>query len=143
MNDVADLTTLHAQTRSNIDQHGQSVVAVFGGQPFAYTIGNAEKGLPELLLVGRYSPEFACTVLNGIGAAMRARGWPLEEHSFGGKFPVKLRPAGPDARTEYTIQAGQFLDTEDYGVLQVLIPDPAGHYPGEPECETGYAVPLI
>lgn len=49
--------------RRNIDSYGQQLVVIFPDGPndsgFAYTIGNAERGLPELLLIGSFQPTLA------------------------------------------------------------------------------------
>jgi hypothetical protein len=53
------LTTGTAIIQSNIDRMGQHIFAIFpdaDNAGFAYTIGNARLGLPELLITGNFAP---------------------------------------------------------------------------------------
>ena len=132
--------------QENIDRAGQHVFAIFPSKEspaFAYTIGNANIGLPELLLIGNFAPRTSAPILNELGRKMRAAGNPLEgDVSLGGRFPVRIREASPSAKARYTIQAGHYLGHEHYDVLQLLICDLEGRYPGEPGCDPDYDVPL-
>ena len=63
-----------------------------------------------------------------------------------GAMPLYIMDANRDSRTRtlFTIQAGQYLDTEDYHVLQVVLPDPQGRWPWEPGCARPYVdMPLL
>jgi hypothetical protein len=137
------------EVQEHIDKNGQSIIAVMGdhdGPGFAYTIGNAIIGLPELLIIGNYDPRALMSILNRMGDMQRAAGKPLEgDIDLGGKFPARTRPVTDSlvARGDYTIQAGQYLDREDYAVSQVLLCDKDGHYPGEPDCDPLFNVPLV
>src|SRR5262249_23556995 len=136
---------LQADIRDDIRRCGRSVLCVGepGSPPFAYTIGNWDKGLPELLLIGTThgSP------LNELSQEMIKRDCAFEQGELvhlGGKFPVKIITANESARTDYTIQAGQYHGTEDYPVQQVLIPDRSGRFPDEPECQRPYCeIPVL
>src|SRR4051812_41013405 len=65
-----------ARIHNTIEKHGQHVVTVDHDDPsvrpdempFSYTIGNHERGLPELMIMG--SPELAA-VLDLLGQMMR------------------------------------------------------------------------
>lgn len=139
---------LHEMVQLNIDSHGQHLVGVFdpedGQLPFVYTIGNALKGLPELLIVGRFDARVVASILNHVADDMRAAGERLPEVvDIGGKFPIHARTAGPAAKTDWTIQAGVYLGHQDYEVQQLLLCYPEGVYPGEEGIDPGYEVPLI
>lgn len=140
---------LRAAISAGIDSHGQHLIGVFPthddpGIPFVYTIGNASIGLPELIIVGPFPAPTVGAILNLIGVKMREEGKPFSEDvDIGGKFPLKVHNASGAAKSEWTIQAGQFLGHEDYAVQQLLLCDPEGRYPGEPGIQPGYAVPLI
>ncbi|MCS4088447.1 DUF4262 domain-containing protein [Rhizobium sp. BK176] len=125
--------------RNNILMAGQHIQAVFGdkGERFFYTIGNAELGLPELLLIGNFPDQFAAQALNEIGQYMRGRGKPPAEGllDIGWTMPFKVRNAGGNVRTEFTAQAGEYLGHERYAVVQVMICDRDGRYPGDPGCQ--------
>lgn len=132
--------------QANIDRAGQHLVAVFPGDEepgFAYTVGNAGHGLPELLILGNFAPSTMGGILNDLGRRMRSAGQPLDgEISLGGSFPVRIQPAGRGAVRRYTLMAGRYLGHDRYSVLQVLFCDPFGIFPGEPGCDPRYDVPF-
>jgi len=133
--------------QDHIDRFGQHLVAVFGddaGPGFIYTIGNANRALPELLAIGNFPPHAIGPILNDLCDRMRESGAPLEgDIDIGGTYPIRARLAGAAARTDYTIQAGQYLGHDEYAVVQVLFPDPSGRYPGEEGCDPRYDVALL
>ena len=139
------LTTSTAVIQSNIDRAGQHIFAIFPDADtagFAYTIGNARLGLPELLISGNFAPHLMASVLNEVGRRMRqADQVPEKDIDIGGAFPIRPRLAGAAARSAFTIQVGRFLGHEEYAVVQLLLPDPMGLYPGEARCAPRYDVP--
>jgi hypothetical protein len=63
---------------------------------------------------------------------------------LGGRLPVKIINATAQAQAEYTFGVGRYYDTNAYQVRQILIPDPDGHYPGDPRCAKPFAdVPVL
>lgn len=143
---MSDASDFYGDIARNIARSGQHLFLIFadGDTPaFAYSIGNALHGLPELLLIGNFSPRVAGSILNELGQQMRQARRPLEgDIDVGGQFSVRLRRASVEARHRFTFQAGRYLRHDEYDVLQVLLCDPAGVYPGEPGCEPAYNVPL-
>src|SRR3546814_13701117 len=85
----------YAAIDHNIMRTGQHLLAVFadGDDPaFIYTIGNALQGLPELLLVGNFDRAVTGTILNVLGARMRAERQPPEgDLEFGAAFPARVQ----------------------------------------------------
>lgn len=136
---------LHAMIDLNIRDYGQQVLSVQGDPMFHYTVGNSQQGLPELLLLGDINPAAACWVLNHLGQTMRSQGAPLSgDVSLGGEHPVRLVKVSNDrVRNDYTIQAGQYLGREDYEVLQVLLCDKEGRFPGDTGIDRNYDVPVL
>jgi hypothetical protein len=136
-------------TAAHIERAGRTIIAVFPteedpGVPFAYTIGNHLKGLPELLVIGTAHAGF----LNDLSRLMIASNAPFEDSQtltmIGGRVPVKLIRASAAARAEYTIQAGEHFGHQNYSVMQVLMPDKQGRFPGEDGCDEPYAsVPVL
>lgn len=131
--------------QQNIDAFGQHLFQVFGdadSSAFAYTIGNAGQGLPELLLIGNFPTNISAALLNELGAKMREDGRPLSVGlvDIGWSVPVKTRIAGPAARARFTIQASQYFGHDTYGVLQVMVCDETGKFPGEEGCDPRYDV---
>lgn len=140
------MTDLMREVRKNIEIRAQHVFAVFpdgaGSPGFAYTIGNAIRGLPELLIIGNFAPTLAAMILNELGDKMREDGRPFPEGlvDIGWTYPFKVRRASPSARSRFTIQAGEYWRTEDYDVLQVMICDREGRYPGDEGCHPDFDV---
>ena len=135
-------------TAAHIERAGRTIIAVFPteedpGVPFAYTIGNHLKGLPELLVIGTAQGVF----LNTLSHLMIAAGHGFEDGEtvrMLGSKEVKLIHASAAAREEYTIQAGEHFGHDEYEVMQVLIPDKQGRFPGDEDCEEPYAsVPVL
>jgi hypothetical protein len=136
----------YAAIDENIHHSGQHLQAVFPGVDspgFIYTIGNALQGLPESLLIGNFVPHTTGPILNLLSARMRAARAPLEgDVDFGARFLARVRRASVAARQHYTLQASRYLGHEEYDVLQLLLCDPHGVYPGENGCEPDFDVPL-
>lgn len=134
------------QIQSNIDRVGQHVFGASptspGDEAFLYTVGNALRGLPELLIVGNIPLEMGCMILNVIGDHMRKNERAPDEGllDLDWSFPFKIRKCSDLAKEEYTIQCGQFLGRENYDVLQVMICDKSGKYPGEENVDPRYDV---
>jgi len=143
---MSEVSDFYAGIERNIALSGQHLFLIFadGETPaFAYSIGNALHGLPELLLIGNFSPRVTGSIINDLGRKMREACRPLEgDIDVGGQFPVRVRRASAEARRHFTLQAGRYLRHEEYDLLQVMLCDPAGIYPGEPGCEPAYDVPL-
>ena len=145
------LDEFRRRTTEHIERAGRTVVGVFPteddpGVPFAYTIGNHLKGLPELLVIG--VAVAGAGFLNVLSHRMIAAGHGFKDGEtiriLGGKMPVKLIRAGAAAREEYTVQAGAHFGHDEYEVMQVLIPDKQGRFPGEDGCDEPYAsVPVL
>ncbi|BAI96681.1 hypothetical protein Sj15T_09840 [Sphingobium sp. TA15] len=132
--------------QDNIDRTGQHLFAIFGSDDepaFVYTVGNAVRGLPELLLIGNFRATVAGGILNDLGTIMRKQERALSgDIGLGGRYPVRIRRASEGAKFKWTIQAGQYLGHDHYDVLQVLLCDYDGHYPGERGCNPDFGVPL-
>ena len=147
-NMMREWLAIRGQLRQIIKASGQAVQIVHltepdppGSQPFMYTIGNHEHGLPELLVVDTDSDVIA-DILNRLGKFQRVRriGFADEERiSIGGKFPVRIVDAGEIGRSQYASFVGMYYDTDDYEVRQVIIPDPQGRWPDTPGCDLPYA----
>lgn len=139
---------IYDQVQHNIDTSGQHVFGIFpdndaGDDGFYYTIGNAVRGLPELLLVGSFEPNLATFVLNTLGDHMRKSERALPEGLLrlpDWPHPFKIRKTGWRAKTRFTIQASRFHERDNYEVLQVMLCDPKGRFPGDPGCDKPYNV---
>jgi len=112
---------------------------------FFYTIGNQEKQLPELLIIGNFNPNQMCVALNQLSDKMLQQGnfTDGEAVSLGGEYPLLIYRAAKEAKEKYTIQAGQFYANEDYAVMQAVLPDKKGVYPPDPRCHKDFQVPVL
>jgi hypothetical protein len=134
--------------REAIAKSGQFILGVFGEPDapwFNYTIGNYQKGLPELLIVypgSKKMYERLAGTLNRAGEIQRERGQGFEHGelvSLGGRLPVKIVDATAQAKVGYTFGVAHYYGTDDYQVRQIVMPDPDGRYPGDPLCAEAYA----
>ncbi len=127
----------------HIERYGQHLVCVRRSQgdvegfvPFVYSIGNHERGLPELLLIGE-DEDMIARALNALGEVQRERGTPFrhgELVDFTAKFPALIIDAGARGREEFAVQVSVYYRTEDFEVRQVIVCDPAGRFPDHPDC---------
>ena len=140
----------YKEIKKSIKSHGRFIFAEDDGvgPPFAYTIGNTEKGLPELLAIGVCGHN--ALALDHLSDIMVERGEPFQEGEVvdiskwcDDRYPTEFKVINTNAkaRDEYTIRAGQYFGHEDYQVQQVLIPDRQGYFPGDPKC--GRIVPVL
>lgn len=105
-------------------------------QPFAYTIGNHEKGLPELLYVGDIDDVYI-QILNILGEMQRAQKKAFQHGEmidYSAKFPARVIDAGLKGRKIYAFGVERYYNTEKFELLQVLLCDHNGKYPGEAGC---------
>src|SRR5262245_35205528 len=134
----------------NIAKHKRQIVTVFpqrveDGPGFTYTIGNQERGLPELLMIGFWGKPIA-GLLNQLSDKLIERGGPFEEGEFvnlGAKYPVKIINADERAQRNYTFQCSHYYGHDDYAVQQVVGCDREGRYPDDPQCAAPYKVPIL
>jgi hypothetical protein len=154
---LAKGTTPTSKIRRIIEQYGVFIYGVACDPPepfFHYTIGLHGAGLPELLAIGgdENHARIVQSVVNALAELMLERKKPFHEGELvqlGGKWPVKIiNVATADVTDTHTCQVEVFygIGPQDYAVQQVLLPDPKGRYPGDPDCAQPYAswrVPVI
>jgi hypothetical protein len=119
--------------KADIREHGQSIVYVgadpeSGADGFAYTVGRAKRGLPELLMTAMLRPETAMSLLNHLDREMPETRPHGSLVYLGGEFPVMLLDA-TDPRTfeDFAVIARQLYP--NCAVQQVLLCDPVGKFP--------------
>ena len=146
---MIDHSEFYKQIGETIAEHGRQVIAVGGDRkhkPFFYTIGNHDKGLPELLLIGPFRPDMIMNVLNELSEKTILTGKPFfdgEQANLGGSMDVTVYDTTIIAQLEYTMQATAYYGHKAYRVQQVLLPDPQGRYPTEKVCHKHYRVPVL
>lgn len=139
----------YGKMAQTIADEKRQLIAVSGdkkGKPFTYTIGNQEKGYPELLLIG-IADDQSGHLLNLLSDRMLEQRRPYHDGELvtleGAKFALQIWEATKVAHVQYTVQAGQFYGAEDYRVQQVVVPDDKGRFPTDPVCHRKYRVPVL
>jgi hypothetical protein len=145
----SDIEKVRQQMLDNIERTGRALVGVFPGDPssdpvndaFVYTIGNGDRNLPELLIVGLYDDEY---ILNALSKMMLERGKPFEDGELvemGGKCPACVVDAAESVKKRYTIQATSYhrAKRQKYRVMQVVLPDREGLFPWQRGCANPYS----
>ena len=132
---------------ANIKNHGQQRVCVHATAgdtgdfiPFVYTIGNHERGLPELLLIGDNDAVY-CQILNILGETQRQRGRAFdlgELVDFSAMYPALVGDGGRRGRQEYAVQASVYYGTENFRVQQIFLSDSNGYHYNQPEFDVRY-----
>ncbi|WP_051279426.1 DUF4262 domain-containing protein [Chitinilyticum aquatile] len=134
---------------NNVALHGLAVIAVFGDQnnpPFAYTIGLAQRGQPDLLIIG-VGQEAAHFFLNEVARRMQAgESFPdCEPIAELANLPCALRDIPTAAAIErHAIQANYYYADKgitDYRFRQLVISDRAGLLPWEDGYDHAYMDP--
>ena len=144
------IQAFYKDIQDTIKDHKRMVLAVHGdrsidGSPYAfsYTIGNHERGLPELLVIGSIKG----TYLNEMSERMIKQGKAFDHGEVietNGKYRIKIINATYEAHESYTIQAGVYYKTQDYKVQQIILSDEEGRLPGEVGCAPGFAdIPIL
>lgn len=147
------MDALREQQLEHIQRHGRTLVGVFALQDskdpindaFTYTIGNALKQLPELLIVGLYDDR---GILNALSEEMIRRGRAFDDGDTftfpGSSKPVALCDAAESVKERYTLQATDILGGADkYRVMQVVLCDKAGLFPWTPGCAEPYSKVVV
>lgn len=123
---------------ANIARTGRSMIGTAGYcGPFAYTIGHADKGLPDLIVTGMNAGS-ANYLLNTVGDmlfAAQEAGKALPDLIDLGHANIKVQ-AAPNAAETHAFQ-GRYRE-EHKGrklmpLLQIVWPDDVGNFPGEPD----------
>lgn len=131
------------QIRELIAAHGWAVLSQERegvNPPFSYTVGLAAKDLPELILVG-LEPAIARSALNRTASRLAAgeklrNGQPLLEIIAG--MSVIPRSVPPDVAERMMRFTHLLAMNKPWSAIQIVWPDPAGRFPGDPQYDTGW-----
>lgn len=122
------------------------VHAMPGEWPYAFTIGNHVRSLPELILFGLMTEEASRYYLHDLSEKMIRQRHSFKDgslHSVDGTLVMVIN-ASHAAHENYMEQAGSHLRTDRYRVQQVLLPDDYNRYPGDPQMHGDHAtVPVL
>jgi hypothetical protein len=106
-----------------------------GDHGFTYTVGLSARGWPEIVMV---CPDMqpAAKLINDIvdyyDGAGREPVAGDEVTLAEGCMPIRLRACSIDA-PGYPLNTARAFYDDDVRALQAVLPDPLGHYPGDPE----------
>jgi hypothetical protein len=150
------LSAAEEKTLADIREHGWQVLQIHAGEDdhqreepwsdhapaqaayeaeFAYTIGlTLTFSHPEVILVGGW--EYSVSYLNAVGNLAKeggrlAAGDTSDEVLDG--FTVRFDPVSDRCRTELLTWASWAVRREDFDALQLVLPDPSGHWPDDPD----------
>jgi hypothetical protein len=127
-----------------IDKHGWQVTGVGGGAgspPFAYTAGLTALGRPELVIAG-LGFENMQAILNTVAAIGPVEDGAVLSDVLGGGLKVRIR-AGKPTEALYPGTAYRLYQDRVQLLHQVLWPDNAGLFPGEPGFALADLQPLL
>jgi hypothetical protein len=134
--------------RRAIRKHGQFIAYVYGDDDaisFAYTVGNHEHGLPELL-ISAIDLEGASVILNALGALQRERRRAFEVGELvglGGKYPLRMDAVDAGLGPEYARVARYYYRTDAVELREVIKPDLRGRWPEDPDCDDDFRLQSI
>ena len=117
----------------NIKDYGIGVVGVFGNMPFSYSIGAKLAGYPDIFLP-YLDIRMAQVLINQLFVLMKD-GKITEQCIVRGLIQIDLalikveKTFSPFIKEAYTVQAGQYYETETYDIYQVVIPDKFNQFP--------------
>jgi hypothetical protein len=142
------IDAFEAKIEGVIATYGWNVIGVFGddetGEPtFSYTVGLADKGLPELFMSG-LPPEMAHGLLNDVATRL-VNGEKLQTHTPVDKvlqgYDVVLVEAKPAKAAKFTTIA--LARNPGCKVWQVGWPDKDGNFPWEAGYEMRYQQTIL
>ena len=131
-------SSLDRDVIARVERYGWYVIKVLGGDaepPFAYTVGLSQSfGHPEAIVVG-LSGDVAHAILNLLGSRIEegevfGENQQVEDLIDG--YPAALRAVSAPNKVSYLTYASWYNDDRDYPAFQLVYPDEAGQWPGDP-----------
>ena len=145
---AGDLSKAHADTISNVEQFGCSVVQLErngAGPGWSYTVGVYDTaGQPVIITVGLRG-RTALVLLNEAATHLR-QGVALTQGrhlNIVGEVECEFRPVDPKWGKHLMGWALWYDNWEDFPVLQAVYPDLENRFPGEDGFDERYAQPLM
>lgn len=130
-----------ARIEEAIRSSGQFVQAVLGSPPWAYTIGNTDRGMPEIVMTG-LDPRLMHQLLNDAAEKRIDEEKPLVAGDFVSEIagvPLRVDAVHP-SQIEGMMQQAVYREIRSgrnhraITAVQLVWPDAKGIYPGEPGC---------
>lgn len=132
---------------SMVEEHGWIVQAIGTSPMLFYTVGLAQKGLPELVITG-ISVEAAQSIINTFARKLVEGKFTLDDAAMerGDKFDdvlenysAKLRWVSPMQTRQLNV-ARVFAQSDEFRAVQIVWPDPKGRFEGEAGFEEKFAM---
>lgn len=150
MNPIVD--AFMKKVAGHIESSGRAVVSVEGelgaaeGYPIAYSVGHAERHLPELVLT-TITGDLATNLINEVAAALDAQGWADADGRAIRLRSVMVRIVGTGSfgrQAKVANHRAGLMDITAISFLQILWPDKEDRFPGDPEYDhMRYPQPLL
>jgi hypothetical protein len=125
---------------ANIHRYGWHVAMNYGDDrsaPFAYSVGAASLGLPELIVAG-IDPATGAQLINAVLARGRTEGLPEGVAMAGlANHPLILKALTSDQAQRWLPMADAHHQGRPFAAMQMVYPDPDGRFPWDP----GYHFP--
>lgn len=127
-----------ADMEANIASTGRSLIGTEGYCGlFAYTIGHADKDLPDLIVTGmnRSSASYLLNTVGDMLYAAKDKGTPLSNEIDLGHIKLQIKPAAHANQTHafQTRYREEAKGKELQEMLQIVWPDQKGNFPGDTE----------
>ena len=138
-----ELNSIAAQAKALIAKHGFTVIGREASATFpknSHTLGLAAQGLPELILVGldEMTSRIALNTLAKRMLAGESIATGVRITEILSTYSVLLQEVDAAAAAQYLKFAQPFANGKPLKAYQVIWPDPAGRFPGEPDYDTSW-----
>lgn len=152
------ITRLIENHHENVEKGGRSVQYVFADEeqnvpPFAYSVGFAKSGWPDLYIVGAINPKTLVYIINEIYNLWEKEGYSLGEKKriLSEDFGVMLLPVYDTEQLDVNVNSLYYKTyPENYRLsgnlptfVQVLWPDTQGKYPTDKAFDTRFVQPVF
>lgn len=137
------IRAFYEKAKRDIQETGQTIIAVADDPLYCYTIGNSRRGLADLIIVAHINPVHLQALLNDLADFQAERGSAFEVGELAKPadflLPVRFSPCPENIEVTHCCQASQVEKgrNEIRTYLQVLLADPGGKFPDEVGYEWG------
>jgi Domain of unknown function (DUF4262) len=139
------------QVRAVIASNGWAVQCVEGRETyidhrhiiepqFAYSVGLTVRQRPEIIIVGSFDPELVGQVINSAIISAEEYGEEYADQMVAKRvlqdYSVVFREVTPECTLRVALVAKRLYG--NIRLLQMFLPDEAGRFPWQPDCEGGF-----
>lgn len=144
---VQNIDEILNQISDKITEHGWTAVSVGfekGTPAFTYSVGFSKTfGSPEVVFMG-IRPETAQSLISSMAAQLLNKEIQIPQKDALMSqvimhFDVKVRHIHQDSAGDIARVAAKFAWPDPVKLVQIILPDAAGKFPGEAGCDLSYA----